>query len=85
MYQWLYVYNHLIIYILIYWLGYDTAAHVAEETTDSHKAAPWAMMGSVVNCLFLGKVMSRSRTGFSRFIYYDYNLLQSHIIDTDLL
>lgn len=39
---------------IVYIPGYDTAAHVAEETTDSHKAAPWAMLGSVVNCLFLG-------------------------------
>lgn len=35
-------------------LGYDTAAHVAEETTNSHETTPFAMIGSVVNCLVLG-------------------------------
>jgi amino acid transporter len=34
--------------------GYDTAAHVAEETTNSHNSTPIAMLGSVLNCLFLG-------------------------------
>lgn len=34
--------------------GYDTAAHVAEETTQSHYSTPFGMMLSVVNCYFLG-------------------------------
>jgi amino acid transporter len=37
--------------------GYDTSAHVAEETSDSHCNAPYAMIGSVVNCLFLGLLL----------------------------
>jgi len=37
--------------------GYDTAAHVAEETTSAHHASPWAMLLSVVNCLILGTVL----------------------------
>jgi len=34
--------------------GYDTAAHVAEETRSSTSIAPKAMLFSVVNCLILG-------------------------------
>lgn len=34
--------------------GYDTAAHVAEETRVAHKAAPWGMLLCVINCLVLG-------------------------------
>jgi len=37
--------------------GYDTAAHVAEETRQSHNSSPWAMIGSVVNCLILGLIL----------------------------
>lgn len=35
-------------------IGYDTASHVAEETDDSHHSTPVAMIGSVINCIFLG-------------------------------
>lgn len=35
--------------------GYDTSAHVAEETSNSHTAAPLSMIGSVINCLILGE------------------------------
>jgi amino acid transporter len=35
--------------------GYDTSAHVAEETSNSHNSAPMSMLGSVINCLFLGE------------------------------
>ena len=34
--------------------GYDTAAHIAEETTKAHSSTPVAMLGSVINCLVLG-------------------------------
>lgn len=34
--------------------GYDTAAHVAEETTTSHVSTPTAMLLAVVNCYILG-------------------------------
>ena len=37
--------------------GYDTAAHVAEETTNSHSSTPFAMLGSVINALLLGLVL----------------------------
>eukprot|EP01038_Epipyxis_sp_PR26KG_P007533 gene7533-10266_t len=37
--------------------GYDTAAHVAEETTHSHQSTPRAMMFSLANCLILGLLM----------------------------
>lgn len=37
--------------------GYDTAAHVAEETTHSHNSTPWAMILAVVNALVLGFVL----------------------------
>lgn len=37
--------------------GYDTAAHVAEETTNSHNSTPLAMMGSILNALILGLVL----------------------------
>jgi amino acid transporter len=37
--------------------GYDTAAHVAEETQQSHNSSPWAMVGAVINCLVLGLVL----------------------------
>ena len=40
---------------LYYMTGYDTSAHVAEETSNSHTSAPLSMLGSVVNCLFLGE------------------------------
>ncbi len=35
--------------------GYDTAAHVAEETTVSHMSTPYGMVFSVINCYILGK------------------------------
>jgi amino acid transporter len=34
--------------------GYDTGAHVAEETSNSHNSSPVAMFLSVVNCIVLG-------------------------------
>lgn len=34
--------------------GYDTAAHIAEETTQAHSSTPVAMLGSVINCIVLG-------------------------------
>jgi amino acid transporter len=37
--------------------GYDTAAHVAEETTDSHQSTPKAMLWAVYNCFFLGIIL----------------------------
>lgn len=37
--------------------GYDTASHVAEETHNSHSAAPWAMLGSCINALVLGVIL----------------------------
>eukprot|EP01038_Epipyxis_sp_PR26KG_P005708 gene5708-7878_t len=37
--------------------GYDTAAHVAEETTNSHQSTPLAMMFSIVNCFVLGLIL----------------------------
>jgi amino acid transporter len=37
--------------------GYDTAAHLAEETTESHTSTPYAMLYSVYNALFLGLVL----------------------------
>lgn len=37
--------------------GYDTAAHVAEETTNSHNSTPFAMLGSVVNAIVLGLIL----------------------------
>lgn len=37
--------------------GYDTAAHVAEETTDSHHSTPIGMLLSVVNCYVLGIIL----------------------------
>ncbi len=35
--------------------GYDTAAHVAEETSNSHTSTPYAMLLSVVNAIVLGE------------------------------
>ena len=37
--------------------GYDTAAHVAEETTHSHHSTPIAMLLAVGNCLLLGMAL----------------------------
>eukprot|EP00667_Euglena_gracilis_P005334 EG_transcript_5372 len=37
--------------------GYDTGAHVAEETCNSHNSTPLAMIGAVVNCLVLGLIL----------------------------
>ena len=37
--------------------GYDTAAHVAEETTHSYNAAPFGMIGAVINALILGLLL----------------------------
>jgi amino acid transporter len=37
--------------------GYDTGAHVAEETSNSHKSSPVAMLLSVVNCIVLGLLL----------------------------
>lgn len=37
--------------------GYDTASHVAEETTDSHLSSPYAMIGAVLNAFVLGFVL----------------------------
>ena len=37
--------------------GYDTAAHVAEETTDSHQSTPRAMMWSIYNAIVLGLIL----------------------------
>lgn len=37
--------------------GYDTAAHVAEETTNSHDSTPKAMLGAVILAIFLGLVL----------------------------
>ena len=40
--------------------GYDTSAHVAEETCLSHNAVPYAMVGTIINCIILGKKVSQS-------------------------
>eukprot|EP00667_Euglena_gracilis_P002901 EG_transcript_2908 len=37
--------------------GYDTGAHVAEETSNSHNSSPLGMIGAVVNCLILGVIL----------------------------
>jgi amino acid transporter len=37
--------------------GYDTAAHVAEETTNSHNSTPIGMLLSIVTCYLLGIVL----------------------------
>jgi amino acid transporter len=37
--------------------GYDTAAHVAEETTNSHYSTPFGMILSVANCYILGIIL----------------------------
>ena len=37
--------------------GYDTSAHVAEETFDSHNSTPVAMFLSVANCIILGLLL----------------------------
>jgi amino acid transporter len=37
--------------------GYDTAAHVAEETTESHQSTPKAMLWAVYNCFILGIIL----------------------------
>jgi amino acid transporter len=37
--------------------GYDTAAHVAEETTDAHHSTPIGMLLSVINCYVLGIIL----------------------------
>ncbi len=37
--------------------GYDTAAHVAEETTAAHNSVPLGMIYSVINALVLGLVL----------------------------
>jgi amino acid transporter len=37
--------------------GYDTASHVAEETTNSHLSSPYAMIGAVLNAFVLGFVL----------------------------
>ena len=37
--------------------GYDTAAHVAEETTAAHNSVPLGMIYSVVNALVLGLIL----------------------------
>ena len=36
--------------------GYDTAAHIAEETQVSHLSTPHAMIGSTINALITGKI-----------------------------
>lgn len=48
--------HHLfsIVIIVVYDAGYDTSAHVAEETSHSHMSTPLSMVGSVINCLLLG-------------------------------
>lgn len=38
--------------------GYDTAAHIAEETEVSHISTPYAMIGSTINALITGKMLS---------------------------
>lgn len=38
-------------------VGYDTAAHIAEETTNSHNSSPYGMIFAVVNALILGVVL----------------------------
>mmetsp|Transcript_18068 Transcript_18068/g.16363 ORF Transcript_18068/g.16363 Transcript_18068/m.16363 type:complete len:561 (-) Transcript_18068:150-1832(-) len=37
--------------------GYDTAAHVAEETHQAHTNAPLGMIGSVINAIILGLIL----------------------------
>mgnify|MGYP003385608622 CR=1 FL=1 len=37
--------------------GYDTAAHVAEETTNSHNSTPRAMLWAVLNAYILGIIL----------------------------
>jgi amino acid transporter len=37
--------------------GYDTAAHVSEETSESHTATPYAMLYSVYNAIVLGLLL----------------------------
>ena len=37
--------------------GYDTAAHVAEETTDAHASTPWGMILACINCFILGIIL----------------------------
>lgn len=45
---------------VVYDAGYDTSAHVAEETSNSHMSTPLSMVGSVINCLLLGNTLSLS-------------------------
>ena len=40
--------------------GYDTAAHIAEETQVSHLSTPYAMIGSTINALVTGKILLHS-------------------------
>ena len=40
--------------MIFFEIGYDTSAHVAEETSNSHNCAPLAMIGSIANCMILG-------------------------------
>lgn len=50
--------------------GYDTAAHVGEETHDAHNATPKAMMFAIYNAFVLGIILIIGNTIFTNITIY---------------
>lgn len=61
--------------------GYDTAAHVAEETVDSHTSTPRAMLWAVLNAYILGIVLI---VGMNLCIQGDVESFLSSVQDDDV-